>query len=51
MMLLPKKNTNLNNILTYLNSDTFKINFIFSKRFKIGHHGLALSFIPNQYLI
>jgi len=51
MMLLPKQTTDLNNILTYLNSDKFKINFIFSKRFKIGHHGLSLSFIPNQYLL
>lgn len=48
MLLLPKQPINLNNVVTYLNSDKFKENFIFSKRFKIGHHGLSLSFIPNN---
>jgi len=50
MLLLPKQSINLNNVVTYLNSDKFKENFIFSKRFKIGHHGLSLSFIPNNVL-
>jgi adenine-specific DNA-methyltransferase len=48
MLLLPKHPINLNNVVAYLNSDKFKENFIFSKRFKIGHHGLSLSFIPNN---
>jgi adenine-specific DNA-methyltransferase len=48
MLLLPKQLINLNNVVAYLNSDKFKENFIFSKRFKIGHHGLSLSFIPNN---
>ena len=48
MLLLPKQPINLNNVVAYLNSDKFKENFIFSKRFKIGHHGLSLSFIPNN---
>jgi adenine-specific DNA-methyltransferase len=48
MLLLPKQHINLNNVVAYLNSDKFKENFIFSKRFKIGHHGLSLSFIPNN---
>lgn len=49
-MLLPKKECNLNNIITYLNSDIFKENFIFSGRFKIGHRQISNFFIPNEYL-
>lgn len=50
IMLLPKKECNLNNIITYLNSDIFKENFIFSGRFKIGHRQISNFFIPNEYL-
>jgi len=51
LMLLPKKDIDLNKLVDYLNSDIFKDNFIFSKRFKISHHSLSLSFIPNEYII
>lgn len=50
IMLKPKKQCNLNNIVSYINSNTFKDNFIFSGRFKIGHRSLSNSFIPNKYL-
>jgi adenine-specific DNA-methyltransferase len=50
IMLIPKKKCNLNNIVSYLNSDTFKENFIFSGRFKIGHRQISNSFIPNEYI-
>ena len=52
-MLKPKDNynyLNLNNIISYLNSDIFKNNFIFSGRFKIGHRQISNSYIPNEYL-
>jgi len=50
IMLKPKKKCNLHNIVSYINSNTFKDNFIFSGRFKIGHRSLSNSFIPNEYL-
>ncbi len=50
IMLQPKKKCNLNNIVSYLNSDTFKENFMFAGRFKIGHRQISNSFIPNEYL-
>ncbi len=50
IMLKPKKICNLNNIVSYMNSDKFKDNFMFSGRFKIGHRSLSNSFIPNDYL-
>ena len=50
IMLLPKKECNLTNIITYLNSDIFKENFIFSGRFKIGHRQISNFFIPDEYL-
>ena len=50
IMLLPKKECNLNNIVAYLNSNAFKDNFIFSGRFKIGHRQISNFFIPNEYL-
>jgi hypothetical protein len=49
-MLKPKKICNLNNIVSYLNSDLFKNNFMFSGRFKIGHRQISNSYIPNEYL-
>ena len=48
--LVPKKKCNLNNILSYINSHTFKQNFMFSGRFKIGHRQIYNSIIPTQYL-
>ena len=50
LMLKPKKKCNLNTIIVYLNSNTFKDNFIFSGRFKIGHRQICNSYIPNEYL-
>ena len=50
IMLKPKKKCNLNNVVSYINSNTFKDNFMFSGRFKIGHRSLSNSFIPNEHL-
>jgi adenine-specific DNA-methyltransferase len=50
IMLKPKKNCNLNNIVSYINSNTFKDNFIFSKRFKIGHRQICNSYFPSECL-
>jgi adenine-specific DNA-methyltransferase len=50
IMLKPKKKCDLTNIVSYLNSNTFKDNFIFSGRFKIGHRQISNSYIPNHYL-
>ena len=50
ILLKPKKKCDLNNIVSYLNSDAFKGNFIFSGRFKIGHRQISNSYIPNKYL-
>jgi len=50
IMLIPKKNINLNNIISYINSDNFKKNFMFSGRFKIGHRQISNSYIPTIYL-
>jgi adenine-specific DNA-methyltransferase len=50
IMLKPKKECNLNKIISYINSDIFKKNFIFSGRFKIGHRQISNSYIPTEYL-
>jgi adenine-specific DNA-methyltransferase len=50
IMLKPKKICNLNNIVSYMNSDKFKDNFMFSGRFKIGHRQISNSYIPTEYL-
>ena len=50
IMLKPKKNCNLNNIVSYINSNMFKDNFMFSGRFKIGHRQICNSHIPSKYL-
>lgn len=50
IMLLPKKNIKLNNILKFINGNEFKKNFIFSGRFKIGHRQISNSYIPLDYL-
>jgi len=50
IMLLPKKSCNLNAIVSYINSDTFKNNFTFSGRFKIGHRQICNSYIPNDIM-
>ena len=50
IMLTPKKKCNLNTIISYINSSTFKDNFMFSGRFKIGHRQISNSYIPREYL-
>lgn len=50
IILMPKKKCNLNNIVSYINSNTFKDNFMFSGRFKIGHRQISNSYIPSEYL-
>jgi adenine-specific DNA-methyltransferase len=50
LMLKPKKKCDLNNIVSYINSSTFKDNFMFTGRFKIGHRQICNSYIPNKYL-
>lgn len=47
IMLLPKKQCDLNSIVSYINSDTFKNNFMFSGRFKIGHRQICNSFLSQ----
>lgn len=48
IILIPKKKMDLDNIITYLNSDDFKSNFMFSGRFKIGHRQISYSYIPDN---
>jgi adenine-specific DNA-methyltransferase len=50
IMLTPKKKCDLNKIVSYINSNTFKDNFMFSGRFKIGHRQICNSYIPSKYL-
>lgn len=50
IMLKPKKNCDLNKIVSYINSNKFKNNFMFSGRFKIGHRQIYNSYIPSEYL-
>ena len=50
LMMIPNKKMNLDKIISYLNSDDFKSNFIFSGRFKIGHRQISNSYIPDNYL-
>ena len=50
IMLKPKKSCNLNHIVSYINSNMFKDNFMFSGRFKIGHRQICNSHIPSKYL-
>lgn len=50
IMLKPKKKCNLCCIISYINSDIFKDNFMFSGRFKIGHRQICNSYIPSEYL-
>ena len=43
LMMMPKKECDLQKVTNYLNSDSFKKNFIFSGRFKIGQRQLSNS--------
>lgn len=47
IMLMPKQGCDLSVITSYLNSDSFKHNFLFSGRFKIGHRQISHSFLPD----
>lgn len=46
IMLIPKKTCDLSHIVSYMNSETFKENFMFSGRFKIGHRQISHSYFP-----
>ena len=48
LMLLPKQEVDLKKIVEYLNSDTFKENYTFSGRFKIGQRQLCNASIIFQ---
>lgn len=50
IILIPKTPCNLHRIVSYINSNTFKDNFMFSGRFKIGHRQICHSYIPREYL-
>jgi adenine-specific DNA-methyltransferase len=50
IMLIPKVKCDLKKIVSYLNTDVFKNNFIFSGRFKIGHRQISNSYIPEGIL-
>jgi adenine-specific DNA-methyltransferase len=47
IMLKPKNNCDLKKIVDYMNSNTFKDNFMYSGRFKIGHRQICNSNIPD----
>lgn len=49
LMLVPKKKYNLELITSYINSSSFKNNFMFSGRFKIGHRQISNSKLPAKY--
>lgn len=49
LLLVPKKKCNLQLITSYINSDSFKNNFMFSGRFKIGHRQISNSSLPEKY--
>jgi adenine-specific DNA-methyltransferase len=51
IMLIPKQDYNLNNIVSYLNSNSFKNNFMYSGRFKIGHRQICNSYIDSSYIL
>jgi adenine-specific DNA-methyltransferase len=50
IILIPKKTCDIDNIVAYINSDTFKENFVFSGRFKMGHRQISNSYIPSECL-
>jgi len=50
IMLKPKKPCDLKKIVSYINSNSFKNNFMFAGRFKIGHRQICNSYIPSEYL-
>ena len=51
IIMIPKKDLNISKLVNYINSDTFKSNYMYSNRFKIGHKQLKnCNFIPSQFL-
>jgi adenine-specific DNA-methyltransferase len=46
LILIPKQDVNLDSIIYYFNSDSFRKNFLFSGRFKIGHKQVCNTLIP-----
>ncbi len=50
IMLIPKKKCNLGRIVDYINDTTFKSNFMFSGRFKIGHRQISNCYLPEDCL-
>jgi adenine-specific DNA-methyltransferase len=49
IIMIPKKEIDIDNIVTFINSDSFKSNYMYSGRFKIGHKQLCncLFHLPN----
>ena len=41
IVMIPKKTIDLKKVVDYINSDNFKVNYIYSGRFKIGHKQLC----------
>ena len=41
IVMIPKKKVQLDTIINYMNSNTFKSNYMYSGRFKIGHKQLC----------
>jgi len=50
LIMIPKRNVNMENVIEYLNSSVFKKNYIYSNRFKIGHKQLSKAYIPKEIL-
>lgn len=50
IMCVPKKPCDLNKIVSYINSEKLKNQFMFSGRCKIGHRQISNLIIPNQFL-
>jgi len=46
LCLIPHGDIDLDKVVSYLNSEQFKTNYIYSGRFKIGHRQLCLSILP-----
>ncbi len=49
LCLIPKKE-NIQKILDYLNSDTFKKRYIYAGRFKIGHKQISTAILPKSFV-
>jgi len=41
--MIPKVDIDLNKVVSYMNSETFKTNYMYSGRFKIGHRQISLA--------